>query len=62
MPFNGEPVIKMRLRSAKGSFINDFTVFRGEGYQGFCDDSNKVLLLKSVTIRGGGIKKRSKIA
>ncbi len=26
------------------------------GYQGFCDDSSEALVLKSVTIGGGGVK------
>ncbi len=34
---------------------------RGSGYQGFCDDSNKFLLLKSVTLGGKGIKKDPKL-
>jgi hypothetical protein len=45
----------------KGSSINDVTVLGGRGYQGFCDDSTKALVLKSVTIGGGGVKNYQKI-
>ncbi len=44
----------------KGSFINDVTALGGRGYQGLCDDSNKVKLIKSVTI-GEGVLKISKL-
>ena len=40
----------------QGSSINDVTAQGGRGYQGFCDNSTKVLLLKSVTMAGGGVK------
>ena len=41
----------------KESFgVNDVTVLWGRGYQGFCDDSTKALVLKSVTM-GEGVSK-----
>ena len=39
---------------AKGSSINDVKTLGGSGYQGFCDDSTKALVIKRVTMRGGG--------
>ncbi len=44
----------------KGSSINDVT-FLGGGGQGFCDNSTKASVTKSVTMGGGG-PKMSKIA
>ena len=44
-----------------GSSINDVTVLGGRGYQGFCDDSTKALVLKSVTMGGGGVKNYQKL-
>lgn len=35
-----------------GSSINDVTFLEG-GYKGFCEDSDKVLFLKSVTLEKG---------
>ena len=35
-------------------FINDVTAYGGRGYQGFCDDSSKALLVKWLTMGGGG--------
>jgi hypothetical protein len=34
---------------------------RGRGYQGFCDNSTKALLLKSATMGEGGIKNYQKL-
>ncbi len=34
--------------------MNDVKVERGRGGQGFCDNSTKVLVIKSVMMRGGG--------
>jgi hypothetical protein len=31
------------------------------GYQGFCDNSTKALLIKSVTMGGGGVKNYQKL-
>ena len=36
-------------------------VLGGRGYQGFCDDSTKALVLKSVTMGGGGVKNYQKL-
>jgi hypothetical protein len=47
--------------STQGPSINDVTARQGRGYQGFCDNSTKALLLKSVTM-GEGYKKLSKTA
>ncbi len=33
----------------------------GSGYQGFCDNSTKALLLKSVKMGGGGVKSYQKL-
>jgi hypothetical protein len=44
--------------STKGSSINDVTVLGGRRYQGFCDNSTKALVMKSVTMgRGPGVSK-----
>ena len=48
-------------RTTLGSSINDVTVLEGRGYQGFCDDSAKALVLKSVTMGGGGVKNYRKM-
>jgi hypothetical protein len=32
------------------------TTLGGRGYQGFCDDSTIALVIKSVTMGGGGVK------
>jgi hypothetical protein len=34
---------------------------RGEGYQGFCDNSTKASVLKSVTMGGGVVKNYQKL-
>ena len=39
----------------RGSSIYDVTVIGGGG-QGFCDNSTKTLVIKRVTIGGGGQK------
>jgi hypothetical protein len=39
----------------KGSSINDVTVVGGRGYQGFCDNSTKASVIKSVTIGEAGV-------
>ncbi len=36
--------------------MNDVTALGGKGYQGFCDDSTRVIVLKSVTIGKGVLK------
>ncbi len=41
----------------KGSSINDVTVLEGRDNQRFCDDSTEALVLKSVTMGVGGVKK-----
>jgi hypothetical protein len=46
----------MAFFSIKASSINDVTAIGGRGYQGFCDNSIKALVLKSVTM-GGGVSK-----
>ena len=45
----------------KGSSINDVTAYGGRGYQGFCDGSTRALLVKCVTIGGGGVKNCAKL-
>ncbi len=50
----------LRQWSNKGPSINDVMAIGGRGYQGFCDNSIKALLLKSVTTGGRGVKKLSK--
>jgi hypothetical protein len=40
----------------KGLFIDEVTALGGRGYQGFCDDSTKALVIKSVTM-GEGVSK-----
>ena len=47
------------INSAKGPSINDATVLGGRGYQGFCDNSTKALVLKTVTM-GEGVSKSIK--
>jgi hypothetical protein len=37
------------------------TALGEKGYQGFCDNSNKALLLKSVTMGGGGVENHRKL-
>ena len=44
----------------KGSSINDVTVLGGGG-QGFCDNSSKSLVIKRVTIGGGGVRNCPKL-
>jgi hypothetical protein len=39
-----------------GSSINDVTALWGRGYQGFCDDNIKALIIKRVTMVGGCVK------
>ncbi len=41
--------------SVYGSYINDVTLLKA-GVQAFCDGSNKVLVLKSVTMERGVVK------
>ncbi len=36
--------------------MNDVTAFEERGYKGFCDNSAKALLLKSVTMGERGVK------
>ena len=48
---------KMTSHTRIGPSINDVTVLEGRGYQGFCDDSTKALVLNSVTIRVEGMSK-----
>ena len=43
-----------------GSFINDATVLRGGGSRIF-DDSTKALVIKHVTMGGGGINNCPKL-
>jgi hypothetical protein len=55
---------KMRLKPfqgfrVKGSSINDVTALGGRGYQGFCDDINKALVLQKCD---DGVLKISNIA
>ena len=38
---------RFKMKTNKGSSINDVTVLGGKGYQGFCDDSTKALVLKA---------------
>jgi hypothetical protein len=45
-----------------GLSINDVTALEERGYQGFCDDGTKALVIKSVTMGRGGVKKLSNIA
>ncbi len=45
----------------EGPSINDVTALGGRGYQGFCDNSNKALLLNSVTMGGGGVENHRKL-
>ncbi len=45
----------------QGPSINDVTALGGRGYRGFCDNSSKALLIKSVTMRGGGVKNYEKL-
>ena len=45
-----------QIKKAKGSSINDVTALRWKGYQGFCNNSTKALVLKGVTMGGGGVK------
>ncbi len=49
------------FESHKGLSINDVTALGGRGYQGFCDNSTKVLLIKSVTMGGGGVENYEKL-
>ncbi len=44
----------------KGTFIIDVQALGGRGYQGFCDNSTKALLLKSVKMGGRRRQKLSK--
>jgi hypothetical protein len=46
------------VKAASGSSINDVTVLGGRGYQGFCDNSTKASVIKSVTM-GEGSRKMS---
>jgi hypothetical protein len=51
------PICPLSLLShSLGSSINDVTALGGRGYQGFCDDSTKALVMKSVTMGEGGVK------
>ncbi len=49
------PVVLLPL-FGKGSSINDVTALGGRECQGFCDNSTKPLVMKSVTMGGGGVK------
>ncbi len=42
-------------RSSVGPSINDVTALGGRGYKGFCDNSTKALVLKSVTMGGASV-------
>jgi hypothetical protein len=47
-----------------GPSINDVTALGGapgRGYQGFCDNSTKALLIKSMTMGRGGVKNYQKL-
>ncbi len=44
-----------------GPSINDVTALGGRGYQEFCDNSTKALLIKSVTMGEGGVKNYEKL-
>ncbi len=65
--YNAEEKIKCTLWASKsflkvlflckGSSINDDMAGGGRGYQWFCDDITKALVMKSVTMGGGGVKK-----
>jgi hypothetical protein len=46
----------LRFLRLKGSSINDVTALGGRGYKGFCDESTKALVIKCVTMGGGGVK------
>ncbi len=46
---------------SKGPSINDVTALGERGYQGFCDNSNRATLIKSVTMGGGGVKNYQKL-
>ncbi len=50
-----------RLNPVAFSYLNDVTALGWRGCQGFCDDSNKVLLIKNETM-GERCQKRSEIA
>ncbi len=52
---------KKSEKKDKGPTINDVTAIGGRGYQGFWDNSTKALLIKSVTIGGGGVKNYQKL-
>jgi hypothetical protein len=41
-------------KRAKGASINDVTVLGGRGGQGLCDNITKPLVIKCVTMEGGG--------
>ncbi len=45
-----QQVIHIQFNSLKGSSINDVTVLGGRGYRGFCHNSTKALVIKSVTM------------
>ncbi len=45
-----------KIHCPQGSSINDVTALGGRGYQGFCDNSAKALVIKSVTMGGGSVK------
>jgi hypothetical protein len=44
-----------------GPSINDVTALGGRGYQGFCNNSTKALLIKTVMMGGGGVKNYQKL-
>jgi hypothetical protein len=46
-------------KSSYWSSINDVTSLGGRGYQGFCDNSTKALVIKSVAMGGGGVKNKN---
>jgi len=49
-------ILQYCIKIGKGSFVNDVMKF-----QGFCDCSNKILIIKSVTIEEEGVKNCSKL-
>ena len=51
----------LTLKFIWGSSTNDVTVLGGRGYQGFCDNSTKAIVLKRVTMGGGGVKNYPKL-
>ena len=52
------PIFYFRRQSfhTLGSSINDVTALGGGGGQGSCDNSTKALVIKCMTMGGGGVK------